>query len=111
MDDFEKAQKLFKKYEKSGAGKCLGESLEILNEIVRRQDPDSQKAINLKNTIGKYLDTLIRDICERCNIHDFSNNLKNGDDLISFLNGSLSEEEAIKFMQLFSMRIKYFEKG
>src|SRR4030042_4802770 len=110
MDDFEKAQRLFKEYEKNGAVESLEEALEILDGIVKRQEPDSQKAINLKETVGRYLDIQINDIYARCNLDDFSNNLKNGDDLISFLNGSLSKEEAIKFIQLFSMLIKYFEK-
>ena len=110
MDDFKKAQKLFREYEKIGVVKSLKEALEILDSIVKRQSTDSHKALNLKNTIGKYLDMLIRDICERCNLHDFSNNLKNGDDLLRFLNGSLSKEEAVKFVEVISIQIKYFEK-
>jgi hypothetical protein len=109
MDAFDKAQKLFKEYEKKGAVKSLEEAIEILDGIIKKQSPDSQRAINLKNTIGKYLDNQVRNICARCNIEDYLNNFKSIDDLTSFLIGSLEEEDAIRFINLFSMLKKYFE--
>jgi hypothetical protein len=109
MDAFDKAQKLFKEYEKNGVAKSLEEAIEILDGIIKKQGPDSHRATNLKSTIGKYLDAQVRNICARCNIEDYINNLKSIDDLISFLNGSLKKEDAIRFIKLFSMLKKYFE--
>jgi nucleoid-associated protein YejK len=110
MEDFEKAQKLFKEYEKNGLVMSLEEALEILDGIVKSHGHEYQKAMNLKNTIGKYLDVQAENICARCNIDDYINNLNSVEDLVNFLNGSLSKEEAIKFLKLFSLRKNYFGK-
>jgi hypothetical protein len=110
MDDFEKAHKLFKDYERSGAVKSLEEAIEILDVIAESQHPDSQKARNLKKIIGKYLDTQIKDISTKCNFKEFCKNLKTFDDIITFLSGSLTEQDAIKFFQVVTVKIDHFEE-
>jgi len=55
VGNFNDAQILFGDYQKQGNIQALENSLEILAEIIDEKGVDSQRAISLKNSIGKYL--------------------------------------------------------
>jgi hypothetical protein len=70
MTIFEDAQRLFSAYQKNGGFHNLRNSLDILQEIIKNQSADSQRAINFKNTISKYIKDQIKGISHKCNIPD-----------------------------------------
>lgn len=106
MDEFSKAQRFFNEYEKGGGIGSLKQSLEIIDSLIGASG--SQKASNFKQAIGRHIDAQIKEIVVRCNLKDFSENLKDFDGIITFLSSSLSNEDAVNLFHLLGINSDYF---
>lgn len=113
MKDFEKARKLFDAYQKSGKLNELGDSLDILDEIIESQGTDSQRAINFKQIIMRHIDAQLNGILAKGNITEFEKHLKDDGDVyrewVVLLSGALGEDDLGRLFRLFRVRQDYFK--
>ena len=108
MEDFKKAQKLFDIYQKAGGFQNLVDSLDVLDEIIDSQGPDTQRADNLKQTIRRHINAEIKKLFVKTNVYEFIKH-PNGTRLFDFLAQSLGTEDAEKFSELFVIKELYFK--
>jgi len=107
MVAFEKARELFNSYQESGRLNKLRDSLDILDQIIQGQGADLQRAINLKQVIGRHIDAQIDGIAAKANIDEFRKYLKD-DEGVSFLSEALNEKDLANFAKLLSIKNDYF---
>jgi hypothetical protein len=79
----------------------------MLEELIDRQGPDSQRATNLKKIIGKYLDARLEEIWGKGNIDEFGKHLKDSE-LPALFYEALDKADMDKFGKLLRIRKDYF---
>lgn len=116
MTTFQETQQLFNAYQNNGDFLNLRDCLDNLDEIIDSHDTESQKAIEFKKTIARYIDKQRNDIFVKCNIQDFAKDIKNIrdrdlliDKLTSLLSASFSDEDMKLFVELLDIKSDYFK--
>ena len=105
---FEKAQKLFDAYQNYDKISSLRDSLDILDEIIESHGADCQRAINLKQIIGRHVDSKLNEIYVKRNVDEFGKSL-NDVELGGLLLEALSKEDLRRFVALISIKRDYFK--
>jgi len=109
MGRFESAQQLFAAYQKTGNFNNLRDSLDLLAGLIESDNADSLKATNFKMVISRAICDQMQHLHVKCNIPEFSKNLKTIEELATALSASLSDKDASLYMELLKIRSEHFK--
>jgi len=116
MDDFDEARSLFDAYQQHGRIDNLKDALNLLDSITESQSAESQKAVNLKKTISRYIDSQIKTIRAKYNIGEFDKNISKDapevaiNKFVNELFASATNEDAKKLVELLVTSVEYWPK-